>query len=340
MHQFYKLFCHESLHISDSSSVHHQEFIQCTPFLNHSLFSHRHYIVHDTCTSRASRQSLIPNSRGALASAFRKGSIPPLLCSPSPCWNPYLHRDRMDHIHLCAHHNFHFFFFRSRDLSTIRTSLKAPGHLTGQLPTPVPYSLRDSPILLSNGICHTAFEKDQDRTAVPSWSCSKAVYRHVWHTPLLSVQWINSWWWTDELSETCRFSLQNKFVKLVHLVGFITKKFVTMYGHMSQCTVTCHDARSHVTMHGHMLRCTVTCHDARSHVTMHGHMSGCTVTCYDVRSHVTMHGHISRCTVTCYNVHRDMWPCIVTYNARTVTCHDARSHVTMYGHMNVKFMTK
>jgi len=38
----------------------------------------------------------------------------------------------------------------------------------------------------------------------------------------------------------------------VHLVSFITKKFVTMHGHMSRCTVTCHDARSHVTMHGHM----------------------------------------------------------------------------------------
>jgi len=24
----------------------------------------------------------------------------------------------------------------------------------------------------------------------------------------------------------------------VHLVGFITKKFVTTYGHMSRCTVT------------------------------------------------------------------------------------------------------
>ena len=42
--------------------------------------------------------------------------------------------------------------------------------------------------------------------------------------PLLSVQWINSWWCTDELSETCRVSWQDKFVKLEHLVGFITKK--------------------------------------------------------------------------------------------------------------------
>jgi len=27
--------------------------------------------------------------------------------------------------------------------------------------------------------------------------------------------------------------MKNKFVKLVHLVGFITKKFVTMQGHMN-----------------------------------------------------------------------------------------------------------
>jgi len=54
--------------------------------------------------------------------------------------------------------------------------------------------------------------------------CSKAVYKPVWHIPLLSVQWIKSWWWTDELYETCRVSRQNKFVKLVPLVGFITNK--------------------------------------------------------------------------------------------------------------------
>jgi len=34
-------------------------------------------------------------------------------------------------------------------------------------------------------------------------SCSKAVYKPVWHTPLLSVQWINSWWWAEKLPETC-----------------------------------------------------------------------------------------------------------------------------------------
>jgi hypothetical protein len=65
-------------------------------------------------------------------------------------------------------------------------------------------------------------------------SCSKAVYKPVWHIPLLySAQWINSWWWTDELPETCRVSCLNKFVKLVQLVGFITKKFVTMHCHMN-----------------------------------------------------------------------------------------------------------
>jgi len=36
---------------------------------------------------------------------------------------------------------------------------------------------------LSNGVCRTAFEQDQDGTAVPFWSCSKAVYKPVWHIP-------------------------------------------------------------------------------------------------------------------------------------------------------------
>ena len=79
--------------------------------------------------------------------------------------------------------------------------------------------------------------------AGPGWSCSKAIYKPVWHIPLLSVQWINSWWWTDELSETCRVSWQNKFVKLVYLVGFITKKFwgVFLYS-LIECEVWgCHN---------------------------------------------------------------------------------------------------
>ena len=52
----------------------------------------------------------------------------------------------------------------------------------------------------------------------------ESCHKRVCHIPLLSVQWINSWWWTDELAEACRVSCQNKFVKLVHVVGFITKK--------------------------------------------------------------------------------------------------------------------
>jgi len=36
------------------------------------------------------------------------------------------------------------------------------------------------------------------------------------------------------LSETCRVSFQNKFEKLVHLVGFIIRKSVMMHGHMAK----------------------------------------------------------------------------------------------------------
>ena len=63
-------------------------------------------------------------------------------------------------------------------------------------------------------------------------SSRTSVYKPVWHIPVLSVQWINSWWWTETLSETCRVSCQNKFGKLVHLVGFYYKEI-------------CYDARSH-----------------------------------------------------------------------------------------------
>jgi hypothetical protein len=71
---------------------------------------------------------------------------------------------------------------------------------------------------------------------VPSWSCcSKAVYMTC---TIAECTVNNSWWWTEELSETCRVSFQNKFEKLVRLVGYYKG--------------ICHDARPHVTMHGHM----------------------------------------------------------------------------------------
>jgi len=81
-----------------------------------------------------------------------------------------------------------------------------------------------------------------------SRTCPKAVYKPLWNIPLLSVKWINSWWWTEELSETCRVSCRNKSVKLVHLVGFIKKIIInrryspiltcilaTSRGHISVC---------------------------------------------------------------------------------------------------------
>jgi len=80
----------------------------------------------------------------------------------------------------------------------------------------------------SNGICHTglltACEQDQDGTAVPSWSCTQAVSKSVWHIPLLVVQWKTP----DDGQRNCpkhvEFHSKNKFEKLVHLVGFIVRK--------------------------------------------------------------------------------------------------------------------
>jgi len=56
-------------------------------------------------------------------------------------------------------------------------------------------------------------------TGVPSWSCSQAVSKPVWHIPLLCVQWIAP----DDGRRNCpkhvEFHSKNKFEKLVHLVG-------------------------------------------------------------------------------------------------------------------------
>jgi hypothetical protein len=64
----------------------------------------------------------------------------------------------------------------------------------------------------------------------------------------------NPWWWTEELFETCRVSFQNKCEKLLHLVGFIIRKFVTMHGHVNAQFVTMHGHvnAQFVTMHGHV----------------------------------------------------------------------------------------
>ena len=73
----------------------------------------------------------------------------------------------------------------------------------------------------------------QDGTEVPSWSCLQAVSQPVWHIPLPCVQWRTP----DDGQRNCpkhvEFHSKNKFEKLVHLVGFIIKKFITMHGHMN-----------------------------------------------------------------------------------------------------------
>jgi len=67
--------------------------------------------------------------------------------------------------------------------------------------------------------------------SVPSWSCSQAVSKPVWHIPLLCVQWKTP----DDGQRNCpkhvEFHSKNKFEKLGYLVGFIIRN-------LSRCTVT------------------------------------------------------------------------------------------------------
>jgi hypothetical protein len=78
-----------------------------------------------------------------------------------------------------------------------------------------------------NDICHrrllTACKQDHNGPAVPSWSCSQVVSKPVWHIPLPCVRWKTH----DDGQRNCpkhvEFHSRNKFEKLVHLFGFITR---------------------------------------------------------------------------------------------------------------------
>jgi hypothetical protein len=62
------------------------------------------------------------------------------------------------------------------------------------------------------------------RNSFPSWSCSLAVSKPVWHIPLLCVQWKAPDHGQRNCPKHVEFYSKNKFEKLVHLVGFIIRK--------------------------------------------------------------------------------------------------------------------
>ena len=92
----------------------------------------------------------------------------------------------------------------------------------------------------------TACEQDQDGTAVPSWSCSQAVSKTCMTYNIVMCTMKNSWWWTQELSETCRVLFtKNKFEKLVHIVGFVIRLTGPMFSaHGTELYVTEHSRRN------------------------------------------------------------------------------------------------
>ena len=57
----------------------------------------------------------------------------------------------------------------------------------------------------------------------PSWSCSQALYKPVWHISLLCVPWKTPDDGQRNCSKHVEFYSKNKFEKLVHLVGFIIR---------------------------------------------------------------------------------------------------------------------
>jgi hypothetical protein len=90
----------------------------------------------------------------------------------------------------------------------------------------------------TNGICHT-----ESFRAGSGWNCLillESCLQTCMTYTIAECTVNNSWWWTEDLSETCRVSFQNKFEKLVHLGGFIIRKFITTHGHMNVKKNYCH----------------------------------------------------------------------------------------------------
>jgi len=101
----------------------------------------------------------------------------------------------------------------------------------------------------SNGICHTGL------LTVPSWSCSQAVSKPLWHIPLLCVQWKTP----DNGQKNCpkhvEFYSKNECEKLAHLVGFIMRIYNAARSPVRQIWF------KSIWIHKHHLWCA---HDARS----------------------------------------------------------------------------
>ena len=179
-------FLNKTLHVSDSSSVHHQEFFHCT---------HSNGMSYRFANPTSSRTKPVPTWSCSQAVSKPVWHIP-LLCVQ---W-----KNPGDGQRNCPKH---VEFYSKNKFEKL---LYLAGFITR--------------------IYHAARSSERQIHAVPSWSCSQAVSKPVRHIPLLCVQWKSP----DDGQRNCpkhvEFYSKNTFEKLVHLVGFIIRIY--------------HDARS------------------------------------------------------------------------------------------------
>jgi len=95
------------------------------------------------------------------------------------------------------------------------------------VPLPI---IRSFPLYIRHWYMSCKFDSFQ---VGPSWTCLRDVIKPALHIPVPNVQWKTP----DDGQRNCpkhvEFLDKNKFGKISSSVGFITKKFVTMHGHMN-----------------------------------------------------------------------------------------------------------
>jgi hypothetical protein len=82
----------------------------------------------------------------------------------------------------------------------------------------------------------TAFKQDQDGTQFHPDPAARKLTTNLYDIHHC-CEYSDTRRWTEELSETCRVSFQNKFEKLVHLVDFIVRNIYMIFN-----TISPHDS--------------------------------------------------------------------------------------------------
>ena len=80
------------------------------------------------------------------------------------------------------------------------------------------------------------------QNGTPSWLCQQLT--HVAWQMLLRIQCWHAWWWTVNMSETCKVLYQNKLGEQCIFLPFIIRIYITMHGPLNFKLILSHFSKT------------------------------------------------------------------------------------------------